>query len=91
MSDVSKPNRTSNERRENAKFLGICKTCFDFGDSRVGEVADFVAVHMCEQKLTLSQKRGNLQKVISSLEISLLSESAAPSRKRRLSNGMAPQ
>lgn len=46
--EKSLKNRRSNERRQNAKFFGVCLTCFQYGDSTIGEVSDFAYNHMCE-------------------------------------------
>lgn len=39
--------RRSNERRQNAKFIGICLTCNQYHKCTIGEVSSFAYEHMC--------------------------------------------
>lgn len=40
--------RKSDERRQNTCFFGVCLTCYQYGDSTIGEISDFAYNHMCE-------------------------------------------
>lgn len=55
--DKSANKRRSDERRHNAKFFAVCLTCYQYGISTIGEVADFSYTHMCESGIVEDDKK----------------------------------
>lgn len=46
--DDSSEKRLSSERRRNAQFIAICKTCGSYMESTTNEVSSYIHEHMCE-------------------------------------------
>lgn len=86
--DVPSKKRRSEERRDNAKFIGICMSCYQYANSTTGEVSSFVYEHMCntinvdgiKECIALLQSRlaSLCQPVVSSKQIEVSTSSAPP-------------
>lgn len=46
--DEKLPKTRKSDERQNTRFLGVCLTCYQYGNSTIGEVSDFAYNHMCE-------------------------------------------
>lgn len=49
--------RRSDERWQNTSFLGVCLTCYQYGNSTIEEVSDFAYNHMCETETIEDDKK----------------------------------